>query len=326
MKAIEISEPGGPNVLRLVERPEPLPGHQEILIRVAAAGVNRPDVEQRKGTYPPPPGASDIPGLEISGTVAALGPGAAGYAIGDRVCALVAGGGYAEFCSAPVAQCLPVPAGLDFPAAAGLPETFFTVWQNLFDRARFKAGETVLIHGGSSGIGTTAIQLAKAFGAARIFTTAGSDEKGAACRKLGADRAINYKTEDFAAVIKAETGGRGVNVVLDMVAAKYLEKNLGALALEGRLSIIALLGGSEAAINIGQVLRKRLTITGSVLRARTVAEKGAIAARLREHVWPLLAAGTVKPVIDSIMPLAKAADAHARMETSQHIGKIILTT
>jgi putative PIG3 family NAD(P)H quinone oxidoreductase len=325
MTAIEIAQPGGPDVLRLAQRPTPQPGEGEALIKVAAAGVNRPDVEQRKGAYPPPPGASDIPGLEIAGTVAALGPGAKGLALGERVCALVAGGGYAEYCTAPVPQCLPIPAGLDDKAAAGLPETYFTVWQNLFDRARLQPGETVLIHGGSSGIGTTAIQLAKAFGAARIFATAGSDEKCAACRALGADRAINYKTEDFAAAIKAETGGRGIDVILDMVAARYLEKNLASLALEGRLAVIALLGGSEAPLNFGQLLRKRLTITGSVLRARSVAEKGAVAARLREHVWPLIAGGKVKPVVDSFLPLAKAAEAHARMESSHHIGKIVLT-
>jgi NADPH2:quinone reductase len=294
------------------------------LIKVAAAGVNRPDVEQRKGNYPPPPGAPDIPGLEIAGTVAALGPEAAGIAIGDRVCALVSGGGYAEFCAAPAAQCLPVPKGLDMVQAAALPETFFTVWQNMFDRGRLAAGETVLIHGGSSGIGTAAIQMAKATGA-RVLATAGSAEKCAACVKLGADRAIDYKTEDFVAAAKAETGGKGVDLILDMIGGKYLPRNLAALAIEGRLSLIALLGGREATIDLSLVLRKRLTIVGSVLRARTVAEKGLVAQSLRRAIWPAIEAGRIAPVIDSTFPFAEAEKAHARMESSAHIGKIVLT-
>lgn len=324
MKAIEIAQPGGPEVLKPGERPIPAPGQGEVLIKVAAAGVNRPDVEQRKGTYPPPPGASDIPGLEIAGTVAALGPGAGGLQVGDEVCALVSGGGYAEYCTAPVPQCLPVPKGLGMVEAAALPETFFTVWQNVFDRARLKAGETILIHGGTSGIGTTAIQMAKATGA-RVLATAGSDEKCAACVKLGADRAINYNTQDFVEATLADTAKKGADVILDMVGGKYFERNVAALAIEGRLSLIALLGGREAKIDLGLVLRKRLTIVGSVLRARPVAEKGAVANSLRREIWPLIANGKIKPVIDSTFPLAEAAKAHARMETSAHVGKIVLT-
>ena len=324
MKAIEIAQPGGPEVLKPGERPIPAPGQGEVLIKVAAAGVNRPDVEQRKGTYPPPPGASDIPGLEIAGTVAALGPGAGGLQVGDAVCALVSGGGYAEYCTAPVPQCLPVPKGLGMVEAAALPETFFTVWQNVFDRARLKAGETILIHGGTSGIGTTAIQMAKATGA-RVLATAGSDEKCAACVKLGADRAINYNTQDFVEATLADTAKKGADVILDMVGGKYFERNVAALAIEGRLSLIALLGGREAKIDLGLVLRKRLTIVGSVLRARPVAEKGAVANSLRREIWPLIANGKIKPVIDSTFPLAEAAKAHARMETSAHVGKIVLT-
>jgi NADPH:quinone reductase len=324
MKAIEITQPGGPEVLKPGERPVPVPAQGEVLIRVAAAGVNRPDVEQRKGTYPPPPGASDIPGLEIAGTVAALGPGADGLKIGDSVCALVSGGGYAEYCTAPVPQCLSVPQGLGMVEAAALPETFFTVWQNVFDRARLKGGETILIHGGSSGIGTTAIQMAKAMGA-RALATAGSDEKCAACVKLGADRAINYNTQDFVEATLAETNKKGADVILDMVGGKYFERNIAALAIEGRLSVIALLGGRDAKIDLGLVLRKRLTVVGSVLRARPVAEKGAVADRLRREIWPFIAAGKIKPVIDSTFALADAAKAHARMETSAHVGKIVLT-
>jgi putative PIG3 family NAD(P)H quinone oxidoreductase len=324
MKAVEISAPGGPEMLRLGERPVPAPRQGEVLVKVAAAGVNRPDVEQRKGTYPPPPGASDIPGLEIAGTVAALGPGADGIKLGDAVCALVSGGGYAEYCTAPVPQCLPVPKGLGLVEAAALPETFFTVWQNVFDRARLKAGETILIHGGSSGIGTTAIQMAKAMGA-RVLTTAGSAEKCAACTKLGADRAINYNAEDFVDVVLAETKKQGADVILDMIGGKYFERNIAALAIEGRLVVIALLGGREAKLDLGLLLRKRLTVVGSVLRARPVAEKGAVADALRRQIWPLLAAGKIKPVIDSTFPLADAAKAHARMESSAHVGKIVLT-
>ena len=324
MKAIEIAQPGGPDVLKPGERPLPVPAQGEVLIKVAAAGVNRPDVEQRKGTYPPPPGASDIPGLEIAGTVAALGPGADRLKIGDAVCALVSGGGYAEFCTAPVPQCLPVPKGLGMAEAAALPETFFTVWQNVFDRARLKGGETILIHGGSSGIGTTAIQMAKAMGA-RVLATAGSDEKCAACVKLGADGAINYNTQDFVEATLAATNKKGADVILDMVGGKYFERNIAALAIEGRLSLIALLGGRDAKIDLGLVLRKRLTVVGSVLRARPVAEKGAVAESLRREIWPLIAAGKIKPVIDSTFTLADAAKAHARMETSAHVGKIVLT-
>ena len=323
MKVVEIAQPGPPEGLKLAERPVPLPGENEVLIKVAAAGVNRPDVEQRKGNYPPPKGASDIPGLEIAGTVVALGKGVAAFREGDAVTALVTGGGYAEYCVAPVPQCLPVPKGLSMAEAAALPETFFTVWHNVFDRVKLKSGESILIHGGSSGIGTTAIQLAKAFGA-RVFTTAGSDDKCAACLKLGADRVINYKTEDFAEIVKAETEGKGVNVILDMVGASYLAKNMASLAIEGRMSLIALLGGRESNINLGLMLMKRLTITGSALRPRSVAEKGEMANSLREKVWPLIEAGRVKPVIDSIMPLGDAAKAHALMESSTHIGKIVL--
>ncbi|MFO0986751.1 MAG: NAD(P)H-quinone oxidoreductase [Alphaproteobacteria bacterium] len=324
MRAIEIAQPGGPDVLKPGERPVPVPGPGEVLIKVAAAGVNRPDVEQRKGTYPPPPGASDIPGLEIAGTVAALGPDAGGLGLGDAVCALVSGGGYAEYCTAPVPQCLPVPQGLGMVEAAALPETFFTVWQNVFDRARLKRGETILIHGGSSGIGTTAIQMAKAMGA-RVLATAGSDDKCAACVKLGADRAINYNTQDFVEATLAATNKKGADVILDMVGGKYFERNVAALAIEGRLSLIALLGGREAKIDLGVVLRKRLTIVGSVLRARPVSEKGAVAASLRREIWPLIASGKIRPVIDSTFALADAAKAHARMETSAHVGKIVLT-
>ncbi len=323
MKAVEIAAPGGPEVLRLGERAVPAPAQGEVLIKVAAAGVNRPDVEQRKGAYPPPLGASDILGLEIAGTVAVLGPGADGLRVGDEVCALVTGGGYAEYCTAPVPQCLPVPEGLGMVEAAALPETFFTVWQNVFDRARLKAGETILIHGGSSGIGTTAIQMAKAMGA-RVLATAGSDEKCAACRTLGADRAINYNTEDFVEAVAAETKKKGADVILDMVGGKYFERNVAALAIEGRLAVIALLGGRDAKLDLGLLLRKRLTVVGSVLRARPVSEKGAVADALRRQVWPLLAAGKIKPVIDSTFALADAAKAHARLETSAHVGKIVL--
>lgn len=325
MKAVEIAQPGGPEVLRIAERPVPEMKPGEVLVKVAAAGVNRPDVEQRRGNYPPPPGASDIPGLEIAGTVVACGAGAGAWREGDAVTALVSGGGYAEYCTAPAEQCLPVPKGLSMAEAAALPETFFTVWHNVFDRVKLKSGESFLVHGGTSGIGTTAIQLAKQFGA-RVYATAGSAEKCEACLKLGADRAINYKTEDFAAIIKAETDGKGANVILDMVAADYLAKNLSSLAVEGRMALIALLGGREAnKVNLGLFLMKRLTLTGSALRPRSVAEKGAIAKSLLQHVWPLIEAGKVKPVMDSILPLAEAGRAHARMESSAHIGKIALS-
>ena len=326
MICIEITSPGGPDVLTPTERADPAPGASEVLIAVAAAGVNRPDVMQRRGQYPPPKGASDIPGLEVAGTVAAVGDGVADWRIGDRVCALVAGGGYATLCVAPSAQCLPVPASLDFIAAAAVPETYFTVWTNVFDRGRLQPGESVLFHGGSSGIGTTAIQLAAARGA-RVFATAGSDEKCRACERLGAERAINYRTEDFAAVLKDVTGGRGVDVVLDIVGGDYLARNIAVLAVDGRLVEIGLMGRTmSATIDLGVILRRRLTITGSTLRARGVEEKGAIAAALRREVWPLLEDGRVKPVVYRTFPLTKASAAHSLMESSEHTGKIVLTT
>lgn len=327
MNAIEINGFGAPEVLRLGERPMPVPGAGEVLIRVHASGVNRPDVLQRKGAYPPPPGASDLPGLEVSGVVAggdAAALAAAGLAEGDRICALVAGGGYAEYCVAPAAQCLPVPDGLDDVQAASLPETFFTVWSNVFDRGRLQADETLLVQGGTSGIGVTAIQLAKAFGA-QVIATAGSDEKCEACRRLGADHAINYRTQDFSAVARELTGGRGVDVILDMVAGDYVAREVECLAEDGRLVIIAVQGGVKAGFNAGLVLRRRLVITGSTLRPRPVDFKGAIARALREKVWPLLAAGQVKPVVHATFEAAQAAQAHALMESNQHIGKIVLT-
>ena len=327
MKAIEISAYGAPDVLRLTERPDPVAGAGELLIRVTASGINRPDVLQRMGHYPVPPGASDLPGLEVAGEVLAGDAQAmaeAGLRVGDRVCALVAGGGYAELCVAPVAQCLPVPAGLSVEEAASLPETFFTVWSNVFDRGRLQAGETLLVQGGTSGIGVTAIQMAKALGA-RVIATAGSDEKCAACVQLGADHAINYRTQDFVAQAKAHTEGRGADVILDMVAGDYVAREIDALADDGRLVIIAVQGGVKSAFNAGQVLRRRLTITGSTLRPRPVAFKGAIARALREKVWPLIAAGQVRPVIHSRFEAARAAQAHQLMESNQHIGKIVLT-
>jgi NADPH2:quinone reductase len=327
MNAIEISAPGKPEVLRLTQRPDPVAGAGELLIRVAASGVNRPDVLQRKGAYPPPPGASDLPGLEIAGRIEsgdAQAMAAAGFKVGDRVCALVAGGGYAELCVAPVGQCLPVPQGLSDVEAASLPETFFTVWSNVFDRARLQPGETLLIQGGTSGIGVTAIQLAKAHGAT-VIATAGSDEKCAACIALGADHAINYKTQDFAAEALRITAKRGVDVVLDMVAGDYVAREVGCLAEDGRIVIIAVQGGVKAQFDAGLVLRRRLVITGSTLRARPVAFKVAIAAALRETVWPWLAAGRVKPVVHTVFAAADAAQAHALMETNQHIGKLVLT-
>jgi putative PIG3 family NAD(P)H quinone oxidoreductase len=323
MLAVEIRTPGGPEVLTLVERPDPVPSEGEVLIAVAAAGVNRPDVMQRRGAYPPPPGASDLPGLEIAGTVAGLGPGVDGWHIGDPVCALVAGGGYATRAVAPVPQCLPIPRGLDMVSAAAIPETFFTVWTNLFDRARLRAGETVLIHGGTSGIGTTAIQLASARGA-RVLTTAGSDEKCRACERLGAEHGINYRTEDFVEVVMTLTARRGVDVILDMVGGPYVARNLSALATEGRLSQIAIMGGGEATVDLRRLLTKRLTITGSTLRPRTPAEKGVIADALRREVWPLLESGRVRPVIFETFPLAQASDAHRLMESGEHVGKIVL--
>lgn len=326
MICIEIRSPGGPEVLAPAERADPVPGVGEILIRVSAAGVNRPDVLQRRGRYPPPPGASDIPGLEVAGTVARLGEGVQGWRTGDRVCALVAGGGYATLCVAPAPQCLPVPASLDLVAAGAVPETFFTVWTNVFDRGRLRPGDTALFHGGSSGIGTTAIQLADARGA-RVFATAGSDEKCRACEALGAERAINYRTEDFVAALKDLTDGRGVDLVLDIVGGEYAARNIAVLAVDGRLVQIGLMGGAAlATIDLGVILQRRLTITGSTLRARTVEEKGVIAAALRREVWPFLEDGRVKPVIYRTFPLVEAAAAHRLMESSEHVGKIVLTT
>jgi len=326
MRCIEISAPGGPEVLTPVERPDPVARDGELLIAVEAAGVNRPDILQRRGHYPPPPGASDIPGLEVAGTVAAIGHGVRNWQRGDRVCALVSGGGYATLCVAPAPQCLPVPAPLDVIAAAAIPETFFTVWTNVFDRGRLRAGETALFHGGTSGIGTTAIQLASARGA-RVFATAGSDQKCRASEALGAERGINYRREEFAAVVKERTGGRGADVILDIVGADYFAQNIAALAVDGRLVEIGLMGGgTRASIDLGEVLRRRLTVTGSALRARTVEEKGAIAEALWREVWPLLEEGRVKPVIDRTFPLDQAAAAHRLMESSEHIGKIVLTT
>ena len=323
MVAIEISTPGEPEVLVPVERPTPRPAAGEVLVKVAAAGVNRPDVMQRRGRYPPPAGASDIPGLEIAGTIAALGDGVSGWRVGDAVCALVAGGGYAEYCVAPAPQCLPVPRGLDLVAAAAIPETFFTVWTNVFERGRLVRGESILVHGGSSGIGTTAIQLARARGS-RVFATAGSAEKCRACEALGAERAINYREEDFVAVVRQLTGGRGADVVLDMVGAEYFTRNLDVLAIEGRLVEIATLRGATTELNILQMMQRRHTITGSTLRIRSVAEKGAIAAALREHVWPLLESGAVKPHVHATFPLRDAAAAHRVMESGVHIGKLVL--
>ncbi len=325
MTAIEIVKPGKPEVLVPTTRPVPRPAEGELLVRVAAAGVNRPDVLQRKGAYNPPPGTSDIPGLEIAGTVVALGDGVAGWQVGDPVTALVAGGGYAEYCVAPAPQCLPVPRGHDMVRAAALPETFFTVWTNVFERGRLQPGESLLVHGGSSGIGTTAIQLGRAFGS-RVFATAGSPEKCAACVKLGADQAIDYRHEDFVAAIQAATGNKGVDVILDMVGGDYISRNLACLAVEGRLVQIAFLSGSKQEIDILPLMMKRLTLTGSTLRPRTVAQKGAIAAALKARVWPLLEAGTVAPVIHATFPLAQAAEAHRLMESSAHIGKIVLDT
>lgn len=325
MHHIAVTAPGGPEVMTLTEGPVPRPARDEILIKVAAAGVNRPDVLQRKGAYPPPPGASPLLGLEVAGTVAALGDAVTGWRAGDPVCALANGGGYAQYCTAPAPQCLPPPKGYDLVRAAALPETYFTVWANVFmqDRGRLKAGETILVHGGSSGIGTTAIQLAKAFGA-RVFATAGSDGKCLACVELGADAAINYRTQDFVEEVKRLTDKAGVDVVLDMVGGDYIPRNIACLKLEGREVIIAFLGGSKAALDFTPVMIKRLTITGSTMRPRTTEQKGAIAAALREKVWPILDQGRAGPVIHAKFPLAQAADAHRLMESSAHVGKIVL--
>ena len=327
MRAIEITAPGGPEVLQPCERPVPELKPGELLIAVRASGVNRPDVLQRKGLYPMPPGVSDLPGLEIAGTVAggtAEDLAAAGLAIGDDVCALVAGGGYAEFCVAPAGQCLPLPKGLNMVQAASLPETFFTVWQNVFAIAALQAGETLLVQGGSSGIGVAAIQLGKAMGA-QVIVTAGSDEKCAACVALGADHAINYRSQDFTAEVKRLTGGRGADVVLDMVAGDYLGRELACMADDGRLAVIAVQGGTASQIDAGLLLRKRLSITGSTLRPRSVAYKTTLARALRSTVWPLIESGRVKPVIHQVFPAAQAADAHRLMESSTHVGKIVLT-
>jgi NADPH2:quinone reductase len=324
MQAVEISQPGGPERLRPVERPRPVAGPGDVLIRVQAAGVNRPDVLQRKGAYAPPPGASDLPGLEVAGTVESGDVEDGAWQHGDPVCALVAGGGYAEWCVAPASQCLPVPRGLSFIEAAALPETYFTVWSNVFDRARLAPGETLLVQGGTSGIGVAAVQLAAALGHS-VYATAGSDEKARACEALGARRGINYRTEDFVAVVKGESGGRGVDVVLDMVAGDYVPREIGCLADDGRLVIIALLGGAEARLDLAAILRRRLTVTGSTLRPRSVAFKAAIAARLRSVVWPLIEAGRIKPMVHAVFPLAQAAQSHALMESSSHVGKIVLS-
>ncbi len=326
MRAIAIARPGGPEVLQQVQRPDPQPRPGELLIAVQAAGVNRPDVLQRKGLYPPPPGASDLPGLEVAGTVVGGAPqdlAAAGLAPGDAVCALLSGGGYAERCTAPSGQCLPVPAGLTMVEAAALPETFFTVWQNVFEIARLQAGETLLVQGGTSGIGVTATLLAKALGA-RVIVTAGSDEKCAASLAIGADHAINYRTQDFADEARRLTEGKGVDVVLDMVAGDYVAREIQCLAEDGRLAIIAVQGGTKSAIDSGLVLRKRLSITGSTLRPRTPAYKAMLARALRERVWPLLESGRVKPVVHRVFPAAEAAAAHALMESGAHVGKIVL--
>ena len=327
MRAVEISSFGAPDVLRLGQRPVPQPGVGELLIRVAASGINRPDVLQRGGHYAPPPGASDLPGLEVAGVIEAgdtQAMASAGLKVGDRVCALVAGGGYAQWCVAPVGQCLPVPAGLNDIEAASLPETFFTVWSNVFDRGRLQAGEFLLVQGGSSGIGVTAIQLARAWGAT-VIVTAGSDEKCAACIELGASHAINYKTQDFVAEVQRITNGRGVDVVLDMVAGDYVAREVECLAEDGRLVIIAVQGGVKSSFNAGLVLRRRLTITGSTLRPRSVEFKAAIAQSLRSQVWPLIEQGKVRPVIYQTFDAGDAAAAHALMESNQHTGKIVLT-
>ena len=323
MTVIEITEPGGPDVLIPAKREVPAPGHGEILVKVAAAGVNRPDVMQRQGSYPVPPGASDLPGLEISGTVAALGAGVDQWQVGDEVCALTPGGGYAEYCLTHASHALTVPAGISLSQAGAMPETFFTVWTNVFDRGRLQAGERFLVHGGSSGIGTTAIQIADALGA-RVFATAGTKEKCVACEELGAERAINYREKDFVAVIRDLTDGEGVDVILDMVGGDYFQRNLAALGPEGRLVQIAFLGGSKAEIDMMSIMRNRLTVTGSTLRPQTVEAKAQIADGLRRTVWPLVEAGRVKPVIHATFPLAEASRAHHMMEDGDHIGKIVL--
>jgi NADPH2:quinone reductase len=323
MKHVGMTGPGGPEVLRVVTGPVSQPGKGEVLVKVAAAGINRPEVLQRQGAYPPPPGVTPILGLELAGEVVALGEGVKTLKIGDKVCALVSGGAYAEYCPAPEAQCLPIPKKLTLTEAASVPETFFTVWTNVFERGGLKAGESFLVHGGTSGIGTVAIQLAHAFGA-RVLTTAGSDEKCAFCRKIGADAAINYKSQDFVAEVKRLTDGKGVDLILDMVGGLYVEKNLRCLGVEGRLVQIAFLQPSKLELDLMPIMLKRLTLTGSTLRPRTVEQKGAIAAALREKVWPLLDDGTVRPILHKTFPMSAAAEAHRLMESSQHIGKIVL--
>jgi NADPH:quinone reductase len=324
MRAIEIAEPGGPDVLRIAERPVPQPAKGEVLIRVEAAGVNYPDTLQRRGKYTVPPGASDIPGLEVAGTIERVGEGVDAWKPGDRVCALLAGGGYAEYCVAPAPQCLPIPSDMTAVMAAAIPETYFTVWTNVFESGGLKRGETFLVHGGSSGIGTTAIQLAQAFGA-RVFATAGSAEKCAACERLGAERAINYREEDFVAVLKPLTQDRGgIDLILDMVGGDYVQRNLDLLAPRGRLVQIAFLKSPKVELDLSAVMRKRLIITGSLLRPRTIAEKGAIAQGLRANVWPLLERGIVRPVIHATFPLEQASHAHRTLEERSHIGKIVL--
>jgi putative PIG3 family NAD(P)H quinone oxidoreductase len=324
MIAISIAKPGGPEVLHPIEMPVPQPGPREVLIRVAAAGVNRPDLMQREGKYRPPPGASEIPGLEVAGAIVSCGSDVVRWREGDQVCALVSGGGYAEYSVAPDVQCLPIPSTVDLVSAAGMPETCFTVWTNVFDRGRLREGESLLVHGGTSGIGTTAIQMARAFGA-RVFATAGTDEKCTACERLGAERAVNYRTEDFVAALMSATGGRGIDVILDMVGAAYFGRNLDLLAVEGRLVEIAVLHGAKTEINLVRLLRQRLTITGSTLRSRTIEQKGEIASAVEKAVWPLVEAGKIRPIIYATIPLTKAAEAHRLMESGSHIGKILLT-
>jgi putative PIG3 family NAD(P)H quinone oxidoreductase len=325
MTAIEITEPGGPEVLRPVRRPVPDPAAGEVLIQVDAAGVNRPDVMQRRGQYPPPPGASDIPGLEVAGTIVAVDPSVTRWRTGDRVCALVAGGGYAEYCVAPAPQCLPIPPRLDAVSAAAIPETFFTVWTNVFQRGALRPGERLLVHGGTSGIGTTAIQLAHALGSV-VYATAGSEAKCEACRRLGAAVVVNYRESDFVQAVRRETNEAGVDVVLDIIGGDYFPRNLECLAVDGRLVQIGLLGGARSAVDLRRIMQRRLTITGSTLRTRTVDEKGALAREVEIHVWPLLSDGRVAPIVDRTFPLTEAAAAHQRMEDGEHIGKLVLTT
>ena len=324
MKAVEISQPGGPEVLKLVERPMPEPKAGEVLVKVSAAGINRPDVFQRKGNYPAPAGASDLPGLEVAGEIVGGDVADTGLKVGDKICALLAGGGYAEYCAIPAAQCLSIPKGLTDVEAAGLPETYFTVWSNVFDRGRLSAGETLLVHGGASGIGTTAVQLATAMGH-QVYATAGTDERARAVEGLGAVLGINYRSQDFVEEIKKATGGKGVDVILDMVAGEYVNRNIHCAADDGRIVIIALLGGAKATIDCNQILRRRITVTGSTLRPRPVAFKAGIAQALRTHVWPLLEQGKIRPVVHATFPLERACDAHAMMDAGEQIGKIVLT-